>query len=229
VASKRNDAGDEGVGELGRLPGGHHGLTPEQISASQRERLLAAIAAEVAEVGYRDVKIRAFTKRAGVSTRDFYDLFEGKEETFLAAFDAVRDYLENRLAAAAAAESDWSRQLVAVLRTALAFFADEPDLARLCLLDPVSATPTTASHFREVVLACMPALAKGRELLAEPEALPPNTEDSVLGGILSLTSRKVATGEAEQLPSLLPDLVEFALSPYLGSERAAEMAAEAAA
>jgi hypothetical protein len=34
-------------------------------------------------------------------------------------------------------------------------------------------------------------------------------------------------GESEKLPALLPDLVEFTLSPYLSVERAVELAAEA--
>jgi AcrR family transcriptional regulator len=226
VASKRDQGSGNGLGELGPLPGGHHGLSRTQIVDSQRERLIAAIAAEVAEVGYREVKIRAFTARAGVSTRDFYALFEGKEECYLAAFDAVRDYLEGHLAAAAAAEPDWPAQVTTALRAALDFFAAEPDLARLCLLEPVAATPTIAIRFREAVLGCVPALAKGREQLSDPDSLPPNTEDSLLGGIVSLVSRKIVTGETARLPELLPDLVEFSLSPYLGIERAAALAAE---
>jgi AcrR family transcriptional regulator len=228
VAAKRDQGSGDGLGELGPLPGGHHGLTRAQIADSQRERLLAAIVAEVAEVGYREVKIRSFTGSAGVSTRDFYELFEGKEECFLAAFDAVRDYLEAQLVAVVAEQDDWPAQVIAALRAALQFFATEPDLARLCLVEPVSATPTTAIRFREAVLACVPALAKGREQLSDPDSLPPNTEDSLLGGIVSLVSRKIVTGDAARLPELLPDLVEFSLSPYLGVERAAELAAESA-
>ena len=45
------------AGELGPLPGGHHGLSREQILDSQRERLLAAIAHEVATRGYRATTI----------------------------------------------------------------------------------------------------------------------------------------------------------------------------
>lgn len=226
MASESDHGSGNGLGELGPLPGGHHGLTRTQIVDSQRERLIAAIAAEVAEVGYREVKIRAFTARAGVSTRDFYALFEGKEECFLAAFDAVRDYLEGRLAAVAGDEPDWPAQVTAALRAALDFFAAEPDLARLCLVEPVSATPTTAIRFREAVLACVPALARGREQLSDPDSLPPNTEDSLLGGIVSLASRQIVTGDTARLPELLPDLIEFSLSPYLGVERAAGLAAE---
>jgi AcrR family transcriptional regulator len=225
VGSGEGEERAERVGELGPLPGGHHGLSRQQIVDSQRERLLAAIAAEVAEVGYREVRIRGLMRRAGVSSRDFYQHFEGKEDCFLAAFEAVRDYLEGRIAEAAAGEPDWPHQVVAALRVALEFFASDPELARLCLIEPVSATPKISIRFREVVLSCVPAFARGRELLDDPTSLPPNTEDSLLGGVVSLASRKIVTGEAERLPELLPDLLEFVLSPYLGDERAAELAA----
>ena len=43
----------------------------------------------------------------------------------------------------------------------------------------------------------------------------------MLGGAISLTTRSILAGETEQLPNLLPDLVEFTLSAYLGAERAA--------
>jgi AcrR family transcriptional regulator len=228
VAAKRGDRRGGGLGELGPLPGGHHGLSREQILESQRERLLAAIAQEVAAKGYRATTITDVVKLASVSTRDFYEHFETKEQCFLAAFEAVRDHLEGLLGEAAAAGPDWPGQAIAVLRAGLDFFAAEPELARLCLVEPMSATPATAIRFREVVLACVPALARGRAESAAAAALPESTEDSLLGGIVSLASRSILAGETEQLPALLPSLVEFTLSPYLGAERAAALAAEAA-
>jgi AcrR family transcriptional regulator len=226
VAEERGDRPEQTY-EFGPLPGGHHGLSRKQVIDSQRERLLAAIAQEVVEHGYRGVTMRGLTRLAGVSTRDFYEHFDSKEECFLAAFDAVRDYLEERIAAAVSERPDWPHQLIAGLRAALSFFATEPDRARLSLVGPVGATPTIAIHFREAVLACMPALAHGRDETPEGPELPPNTEDSVLGGIISLTTGSILAGETESLTALLPDLTEFALSPYLGPDRAAELAAEA--
>jgi AcrR family transcriptional regulator len=226
VAAKRGDRRGGQLGELGPLPGGHHGLSREQILDSQRERLLAAIAQEVAAKGYRATTITDVVKLASVSTRDFYEHFDSKEACFLAAFEAVRDHLEDVLTAAAASEPDWPHQTIAVLRAALEFFAAEPDLARLCVVEPVSATPTIAIRFREVVLACVPALARGRTELNDGDSLPPSTEDSLLGGIVSLATRSILAGEAEELPALLPNLVEFTLAPYLGAERAAELASE---
>jgi AcrR family transcriptional regulator len=226
VAQQRGEPPEE-TGELGPLPGGHHGLSRQQILESQRERLLAAIAQEVALQGYRATTITEVVKRASVSTRDFYENFEGKEECFLAAFDAVRDHLEHLLEVAVADEDDWPHKVVAALRAGLDFFAAEPDLARLALVEPVSATPTTAIRFRETVLAGAPALAKGREETGEGHALPASTEDSLLGGVVSLATQCILAGNPQKLPGLLPDLVEFVLSPYLPEGRAAELAAEA--
>jgi AcrR family transcriptional regulator len=212
--------------ELGPLPGGHHGLTREQIVDSQRERLLAAIAQEVAAKGYRATTITDVVKSASVSTRDFYELFRSKEECFLAAFDVVHDHLQQLIADAVADVDDWPHQVVTALRVALDFFAAEPDLARLCLVESVAATPTIAIRFREAVLACEPPLARGRTELDDPDSLLPGTEDAILGGIVSLTTRSIVSGDAESLPSLLPDLAEFALGPYLGAEPTAEIAQE---
>lgn len=207
--------------ELGPLPGGHHGLSREQIAESQRERLLAAIAQEVAAKGYRQTTITDVVKLASVSTRDFYELFEGKEECFLAAFDALRDHVENLVREAAAGEEDWPHQTIAAIRAALEFFAAEPQLARICLIESASATPRIAIRFRQAVLACVPALAQGRAELDDPDSLLPKTEDAIIGGIVSMATRAVIAGEATSLPDLLPDLVDFALAPYLGAERAA--------
>jgi AcrR family transcriptional regulator len=215
--------------DLGPLPGGHHGLSREQIVESQRERLLAAIADQVAANGYRGTTITEVVKAASVSTRDFYELFKGKEDCFLAAFDVVRDHLEELIRRAAAEADDWPHRVIAGLRAGLDFFAGEPELARFCLLEAVSATPTIAIHFREAVLRGVPALAEGRAELSDKAALLPETEDAILGGIVSLATRSIIAGETEKLPDLLPDFVDFALGPYLGAERAAELARETSA
>jgi len=215
----------EGPGELGPLPGGHHGLSREQILESQRERLLAAVAHEVAARGYRATTITEIVKFASVSTRDFYELFDGKEDCFLAAFDAVHDHVAELISTSAASEPDWPHQVIAALRAVLGFFAAEPDLARLCLVESVSATPRIAIHFREAVLTGVSALARGRAELADPDSMLPEAESSIIGGAVSLATRSILAGDAEKLPELLPDLADFVLSPYLGAGRAAAIAA----
>lgn len=212
--------------ELGPLPGGFHGLSRQQIADSQRERLMAAMAEAVAAHGYRATTITELAKAASVSSRDFYELFEGKEDCFLATFDAVVGHLDVLIRETVAEQDGWPEQAIAALRATLEFFAAEPDLARLCLLEAASATPAIAARFRAAVLSGAPALAVGREELEDPESLPPETEGTIAGGAVSLAAKSLLTGRAEDLPELLPDLTEFVLASYLGSGRAAVLAAK---
>jgi AcrR family transcriptional regulator len=228
VAGQRSDRRRADRAELGPLPGGHHGLSREQVTESQRERLLAGIAQAVAANGYRATTITQIVKAASVSSRAFYELFESKEECFLDAFDAVVAHLEDMVAEAVRDEPDWPHQVSAALRAALRFFTEEPDLARLCLVEPVTATPVIATRFRDVVIDKSQALKPGRLERAEAENLPDSTEDSLLGGLIALISRSILTGNADSLEDLLPDLLDFVLSPYLGPERARQLAAELA-
>lgn len=230
MAAKETDREAGGGGqELGPLPSGHHGLSREQVAESQRERLLAAVVEIVGADGYQAATIAAIVKGARVSIRVFYENFPDKEECFLAAFDAVADHLGERLAAAARAEADWPQAVIAALRSGLDFFAAEPGLARFCLVEPIGASAATAARLREAVLAAAPHLRAGRELRpAGAEELPDSTEDSVLGGLLTIISRAVLADDAASLPGLLPDLVEFALAPYVGPDEARRLAAESA-
>lgn len=45
-----------------------------------------------------------------------------------------------------------------------------------------------------------------------------------MGGIVTLIVREISAGRTAQLEELLPDLVELALAPYLGSEDAERLA-----
>jgi AcrR family transcriptional regulator len=214
--------------ELGPLPAGRHGFSREQVAHNQRERLIAGLATAVAEHGYNAVTITHITKAAAVSRRVFYENFEGKEECFLAAFDVVVGHLRDLVAEAVEAAPDWPHRAIAAAREVLAFLATEPDLARLCLVESQSAGPLVAQRFHDAVRELVPPLERGRGERDAERPLPPNTEDSTIGALVSLAGRKVAAGEAKRLEELLPDFTEFILSPYLGPDEAARLARTAA-
>jgi AcrR family transcriptional regulator len=213
--------------ELGPLPAGRHGYSREQVAHHQRERLIAGLAEAVAERGYAAVTLGDIVRHAKVSRRVFYANFEGKEQCFLAAFAVVVDHLRGLIADATAAEDEWPRQAIAALRAALAFFAEQPDLARLCLLESRTAGPAVAARFNEAVAELAAPLALGRAARPEGARLPDSTEDSTLGSLVSLAQRKVAAGEAAQLEAILSEGTELILLPYLGPAEAARLAAAA--
>jgi hypothetical protein len=48
--------------------------------------------------------------------------------------------------------------------------------------------------------------------------------DAAVELIASQVGRKASAGEADRLPELLPDLTQFALTPYLGAAEARRIA-----
>jgi AcrR family transcriptional regulator len=217
-----NPPGDrpEQPDELARLPHGRHGLPPEFVAHNQSQRLLASLIGVVAKEGYNATTITAITDGAGVTTRTFYKYFDSVENCYLAAFDAVVEMLGARLAAAWTGAGEWPAKVRAALAASLDFFADSPELARLCLTEPFVAGPAISRRYQEEIERLAPYLREGRELSPDAASFPATTERGLIGSIASQVGRKVSGGEAGQLPELLPDLVQFALTPYLGASEA---------
>jgi AcrR family transcriptional regulator len=212
--------------ELGPLPAGRHGLTREQVVLNQRERLIGGLAEAVAEHGYNAVTIAHITKAAQVSRRAFYENFESKEECFLAAFEVVVGHVQTLVAEAVEPVEDWPHEVITAFRTVLDFFAEEPDLARLCFVESQTAGPAIAERYREKIYDFIPLLERGRSVRKTDRELPASTESSLVGALATLGSRSIMAGEADKLGRLLPDFTEFALTPYLGSAEAHRLALE---
>jgi AcrR family transcriptional regulator len=213
----------DGEETLGPLPAGRHGFSREQVEHNQRERLIAGLATAVAEKGYRAVTITDITKQARVSRRVFYANFEGKDECFLAAFEVVVGHIRELAAEATSDVDDWPEQALAAARAVLTFLAAEPDLARLCLVESQAAGPAVSARFHRAVHEAVPYIERGRAERDAARGLPPTTEESTIGALAMLASRKVAAGGAGQLEQLLPEFAEFILAPYLGREQAARL------
>lgn len=210
--------------ELARLPHGRHGLPPEFVAQNQSRRLLVALIRIVAEGGYNAATITGIAETAGVTTRTFYKYFTSVESCYLAAFDAAADLLADRLAAAYGVEGDWPLQVRAALAAGLGFFAASPELARLLLTEPFVAGAAVSRRYQEQIARLAPFLAAGRELSPHGATFPATTERGLIGSIASQVGRKAGAGEAESLPDLLPDLTQFALTPYLGAGEARRVA-----
>jgi len=207
-----------------RLPAGRHGLPREFITQNQRERIITAMVDTVAERGYNATTVAHITKAASVSRRTFYEHFADKEACFLAAYDMVADHIRASMRAAAESFSEWPQQVRAALATMLRFLSAEPELARICMVEPVAAGGEIAARHRASMQGFVEILKAGRPEHSGERPLPEATEATLVGGIVSLIVREINAGRTEKLEQLLPDLVELTLAPYLGTEQAAKLA-----
>ena len=85
---------DRPGGAGGVLPRGRHGLSREEVEASQRARIMLALAEAMAEKGYAATSVADVLKRARVSRETFYEHHDSKLDCFLQTFDAAAAVLQ---------------------------------------------------------------------------------------------------------------------------------------
>lgn len=173
-----------------------------------------AMAELCAEQGYEATKIADIVRRAGVARKTLYDNFDGKEEVLLAAFDSGVEEVSQRVRdAVAEAGEKWDEQIAAGLRAVLAYVAEQPATARLCLIEATSATPVASARHD----AAMQRAADALEARAPSDTgLPGTTAESLVGGVAWILHQQIRRGEAEQALELMPELEDFVFAPYRG-------------
>lgn len=178
----------------------------------KRRRIMDAVAELTAEQGYEATKIADIVRRAGVARKTLYDNFDGKEEVFLATFDAAAADLVARVeAACGAADDDWGQRVEAALRAFLGFVAEQPALAKMCMVEALSATPAAGKRRDETMQKMVDIF---RDAAPRNSGLPDTIEETLVGGVAWIVYQLVRRGETERSLDLLPELSEFVLAPY---------------
>ncbi len=191
-------------------------------STPQRERILDAAERLIAARGVAGTSIEALVKEAGVSSVTFYELFEGKEECFVAAFDRAVEWAGSEVATAAIGDPatgglSWSEGIATGLRAVTKLIGTEPRRARLVLVEAQTGGPGLSAHFEAALDRVAAKLREGRALETAPADLPVTHEEATAGALAWLLRERLERdGEGEELGALYPELIDIALAPYLG-------------
>jgi AcrR family transcriptional regulator len=202
-----------------QLTGGRHGLTAEQVRASQRARIVRAMTAAVGEHGYHGVRVADVVSRAGVSRKTFYELFGGKDDCFGATYG---DWMERLLATtfeAFGTQTDWVDQLRAGLTALLGALAREPAAARLCFSEALAAGAATQQR-RERAGEALARLFDAPGLGIPDGPLGETLRAGRASELGETLRREIAAGRTAQLPRLVPELMCAMVLPFLGMDAA---------
>lgn len=201
------------------LPG-REPLSRDFIARHQQARIIAALAAEASERGYHAVTVSDLVKRAGISRGTFYENFSSKEDCFLAAQDFATKQALERVVAAAGEIEDWPGRVRAGLAAFIEYVAQEPALARACIVEALAAGPASVRCCEESLQSFVALFKLGRDVSPHREEFPATMEEAIVGGIFWILYQRLALGQVDGLEELLPEILEFALIPYLGAETA---------
>jgi AcrR family transcriptional regulator len=203
--------------------------SPAARRADPRRRILDALVTTVAQRGYDHTTLERVLHVAEVPAPVFDEHFEDKQDCFLQAFDELIGRLECTVLERVACPLPWPERIRLGLQTLLRGLAADRDGARLAMVESLSAGEPAVERLRCALASLVPILEEGLALAPGTEHLSPLTSEAVVGGIAAIVHRRVLEGHTAELPALLPDLLYFALMPYLGHHRALSVAGLSAA
>ena len=208
--------------------------------------MLVAAAEVVGELGYGGMSVARVTDRARVSRRTFYELFDDREDCFLAVFEEAVDRVSTVARDAVVGERGWRERVRAGLGALLVFVEDEPVLGSLLIVDALAAGPRVLER-RAIVLDSLARIVdegraetkKGRSASSSSSSLPPLTAQGTVGAVLSVIHARLLTQSASppangssssarknassgSLLGLMNPLMSMIVLPYLGQAVAAK-------
>jgi AcrR family transcriptional regulator/DNA-binding MarR family transcriptional regulator len=172
----------------------------------------------VAREGFERMSIARVTGGARVSRRTFYDIFDDREDCFLALFEDALARVEGIVRDAYEGESgSWRDRVRAGLRALLTFLDERPEMRSVLVVDALVAGPR--------VLACRAqALGRAGDVLhrdatkgsARKSDLPGLTGEALVSAVFGLVHARCAEKAPGPLLPLLSELMGVIVLPYEG-------------
>jgi AcrR family transcriptional regulator len=196
------------------LPPGRHTLGREQVLASQRARLQSAMVQCVGEHGYRATGLRELARAARVSPNLLGQLYEDKQQLFLATYDAIATIETERVREAAEAlpAGDWQGRLRAAIAAFVEVVISSPGAARLAIVE-IHIVGTSALEHQQATLAAHEQLI--REILSAAPHSASYTDTvvkAIVAGGRAIVNHRLEHGEPDELRGLVQPIHAWALA-----------------
>jgi AcrR family transcriptional regulator len=202
-----------GRGKIEVLPRRPHTSVREELRASQRGRLICAIADSVAVKGYAATSVADVLALAGVSRRTFYEHFDDKEDCFLASYDEGAKAIFEVMAEAVEPGQTWQETLDAVFTAWLEGLNADLAFTRAYMIEFWGAGPAARERWktrRDRTAGLLKRLhARARE--EDPTIVPVSDTvvAAVVGGVNRVVIAHILDGEETPITDLKPELLRF--------------------
>lgn len=212
-------------------------LRGDEVEDFQRARILSAMVEVAAAVGYSCAAVAPVVARAGVSRRTFYELFDGREDCFLAAFEWGVEQMRVVIVDAYRSQRVWRNKVRHALAALLLLLDSEPELARTCVVEALAAGPLVLRRRGKALDGLIGRLDADAPEPRGAVGAWALTGEGVVGGAFSviharlLTSGSATVGEdrgQQPLIDLHGQLMGMIVLPYLGPRAAGEETTRAA-
>lgn len=208
TAGKGERGAEPAERRYGRLSPGP-GVPRDRVAANQRARLQRAMIEIVGEQGHDAVTVRGLTRLAGVSTRTFYEHFEGKDDCLLSTYEAVIEQVASQLRPSRFPGLGWKRRLEEAMRALTVEAAHQPKAARLVLVETFAVGPEALERMRSVGEALEGVIQESGPRTPAGEKLPPLVAKGIAAGVARAVGARLLAERARELPDIAPDLARW--------------------
>jgi len=172
---------------------------------------------QITELGYTGTTVAQVVGRAGVSRKTFYSLFTDLEDCMASALEIVLERLSKVAREAYARERDWLGGIRAALIELLLLADEEPGIARLLLIETLSAGARVLSRRRAVLAELASAIDRGRGYTKSRHQPTEIVSEGIVGGIVEILVARILARRPERLSDLAGPLMSMIVLPYLGA------------
>ena len=174
------------------------------VETNQRERLYAATVAAVADKGYLDTTVADLTEISGVSSRAFYNQFEGKEDCFIATLERILAIAGECRDTALEQGSKPGRppaDLVAIAQ----LVASQPAAAQLAIVESDAAGERAAKMVRTALRPLEKSVGEALGPDSQGKALPAQMTSALVGSLREIAATRLRRGTHAEVPDLVSE------------------------
>lgn len=186
----------------------------------ERQHVLDAYIALVAERGYECASIAAVVERAGLDEAAFERHFSDREDCFVAAWEHLTALYMQASFAAYETKDTWREQVRALGLALIGYLAEHPDQARVLAEMPPG--PRAWAVLNRNIETFVELIDLGRQEMDDPDSLTRATAEGLAGAVHEQLISHTSRGEHETLETLVGPLMYMVVRPYLGDEVALE-------
>jgi AcrR family transcriptional regulator len=151
-----------------------------------------------------------------MSRRTFYELFPDMEACFIAAFEDGMSRLEDAIAAVVSEGGRWRERIRDGLGALLAFFDEEPAVARVLVIEGLRAGDRALELRRRRLAEVARILDGGRSECAKGREPPALIAEGVVGAVLAIIHAQLSQRDPRPLIELAGSLTAMIVLPYAG-------------
>jgi AcrR family transcriptional regulator len=186
------------------------------------ERLLQSVLRLAVVDDYQELTAPQIAEEAGVGIEDFFELFPGRDECYLAAFDQLSDELLLLVADPDLVSSEWPAAVRRTIGKLMRHLAERPLYAHTIAAEAFAAGPETVERNLELAHGIATLLTEGAPDTIQSEL----AVEGAAGAIWHTVRCQVTSGQIHLLPALADYLSYVVLAPLIGAEAAAEVVTE---